>query len=67
MGIQYKVVEMDLVPEGGEMHNTLKAFSLQNTFPSTYNKKVKLRWWDDLKAAAAGGDLDKMFAVWFRF
>jgi glutaredoxin-related protein len=51
-----------LIPEGGEMHNTLKAFSRQNTVPFTYINKVKLGRCDDLKGAATNGYLDKMFA-----
>jgi glutaredoxin-related protein len=54
---------MDLIPEGEEMHNALKAFSGQNTVPCTYINKVKLGGWDDLNSAAASGDLDKMIAA----
>jgi glutaredoxin-related protein len=53
---------MDLIPEGEEMHDALKSFSGQNTVPCTYINKVKLGGCDDLKAAAASGDLDKMLA-----
>ena len=62
-GVQYEVVEMDLIPDGGEMHNALKAFSGQNTVPCTYVNKKKLGGCDDLKAAAANGELDKMLAA----
>jgi glutaredoxin-related protein len=53
---------MDLIPEGEEMHYALKSFSGQNNVPCTYINKVKLGGCDDLKAAAASGDLDKMLA-----
>jgi glutaredoxin 3 len=61
-GVEYQVVEMDLIPDGGAMHQALKKLSGQNTVPCTYVNKVKLGGCDDLKAAASNGKLNQMLA-----
>ena len=56
-GVQYHVVEMDKIPDGGAMHQALKAYSGQNTVPNTYIAGKHIGGCDDLKAAAANGKL----------
>jgi glutaredoxin 3 len=62
-GVKYEVVEMDLIPDGKDMHKALKKLANQNTVPCTYVNGRKVGGCDDLKAAVANGKFDKMLAM----
>ena len=47
-GIEFKVVEMNTLDSGEEMHDALKAFSGQKTVPCTYINGKKVGGNDDL-------------------
>merc|ERR1719265_435483 len=56
----YKIIEMDLVANGNDIHAALKVYSKQNTVPNTYINGKHLGGCDDTKAALANGNLKKM-------
>lgn len=62
-GVEFECVEMDLIPDGNEMHATLKTIANQNTVPCTYINGRKVGGCDDLNAAASNGKLDEMLAA----
>ena len=55
--IDFKVIEMDEIQGGDQMHAALKAFSGQNTVPNTYVGGVHIGGCDDLRAKAGNGKL----------
>ena len=56
-GIEYKIVEMDLAPDGKEMHDTLKMMSKHNTVPLIYISQHKVGGYDDLLKLYENGTL----------
>ena len=58
--IKFKVVEMDLLPDGKAMHKALKTFSGQNSIPVIYINGRKLGTYDDMRLAATNGRLDNL-------
>ena len=59
-GVEFKAVEMDMIPNGGDMQNKLHSLSGQRTVPNTYIGGVHLGGCDDLKAAKSSGKLKQM-------
>ena len=61
-GIEFKAVEMDLIPDGHEMHAALKKMINKRTVPQTFVNKKLIGGNDDLQAAVKNGSFDKMLA-----
>ena len=59
-GIQYHVVEMDKIPNGGEMQAALKEISGQRTVPNTYINKIHIGGCDDLTAKVQNGTVKQI-------
>lgn len=56
-GIDYNIVEMDLAPDGKEMHDTLKMMAKHNTVPLIYISQHKVGGYDDLLNLYENGTL----------
>uniref|UniRef100_A0A7S3FTW7 Glutaredoxin domain-containing protein n=1 Tax=Strombidium rassoulzadegani TaxID=1082188 RepID=A0A7S3FTW7_9SPIT len=60
VGVNYKVIEMDEMAGGDQMHQALKSIAKMNTVPCTYVGGKKVGGCDDLKAAIRSGSLKTM-------
>lgn len=63
MGVEYKVVELDVVPEGGEIQVALAQMTGQRTVPNTFVKGEHLGGNDAAQAAFGNGNLQKMLGI----
>ena len=59
-GVAFHAVELDMIPDGDAMQNTLHQLSGQRTVPNIYVGGKHLGGCDDTKAARASGKLKQM-------
>ena len=62
-GVEYQVIEMNLIQDGQNMHDVLKIMTSQNTVPCTFINGEKIGGCDDLMVAESNGKLDEMLAA----
>jgi len=62
-GVQYKVVELDQRPDGGDIQKALAEMTGQRTVPNVFVKGQHLGGNDDTQAAAADGRLGQMLGM----
>ena len=56
-GVQFKVVEMDEIQGGDQMHQALKQYCGKNTVPQTYINGTHIGGCDDLRAKVGNGQV----------
>ena len=59
-GINFKAVEMDLIPEGRLMHEHLKRIAMHSTVPVIYINQKKIGGFDDLMNFHKSGRLNQV-------
>ena len=59
-GVQYTVVELDQVANGGDIQNTLQSISNQRTVPNVFVGGNHVGGNDDVHAKISSGDFQKM-------
>ena len=62
-GVEYQVIELNLIEDGQNMHDVLKIMTNQNTVPCTFINGEKIGGCDDLMVAESNGKLDEMLAA----
>lgn len=62
MGLEFKVIELDQRPDGGDIQASLAQMTGQRTVPNTFIDGVQLGGNDKAQAAASSGELKKMLA-----
>ncbi|KAI9260808.1 glutaredoxin [Sporodiniella umbellata] len=63
MQVEYKVVELNVEPEGEAIQRSLAELTKQNTVPNIFINQQHLGGYSDLQAAYSSGKLQKLLKV----
>jgi glutaredoxin 3 len=63
MGVEYKLIELDQRPDGGDIQDALLQMTGQRTVPNTFINGIHMGGNDKVQALAKSGELQKKLGL----